>query len=84
MIIDATVTDVQQVGRNLVVTITPVVEQKGGWRKITIMNFTHVPRVGQAIHGTSSRVTIEPGMGVHEKWSYGHHDYFNFRELKPN
>jgi len=84
MVIDAKVTNVQQSGRDLIITIKPNSAKLGGWKEIIVKNFTHVPQIGQSIHGTSSRVTIEPGMGVNERWIYLHREYFDFWEARTH
>jgi hypothetical protein len=73
-------------GENLILHLRSTPEYGGGWSmagqpQLTILNYTHVPAVGQVIWGGSGFVTIEAGMGIEQSFRYERIGYTRLKEL---
>jgi hypothetical protein len=83
MAIDARIKSVTEDGSNLVLELEPRAEGiLAGQERLTIVDFTHKPIVGQEIWGGSDKCRIEPLNGEGETRVYRRIMYSRLREEK--
>lgn len=86
MAISAEIAITEVDGDNLILHLRSTPEYSGNWSMtgqptLTVLNYTHIPEVGQVIWGGASFVQIEAGMGVDKIVRYRRIMYTRLEEI---
>lgn len=86
MAISAEIAITEVDGDNLILHLRSTPEHSGNWSivgqpTLTVLNYTHIPEVGQVIWGGDGFVQIEAGMGIDETIKYTRIGYTQLKEV---